>query len=130
MSNKCASAKSRISKRKRLNSDSRLSKHLPKLNETQVSEQVLSDITGKTGLAIIRAILAGEHDPRQLATLRDERCAKTEAEIVKALTGNYRTEHLFALKQAVALYDMYTTQIQECDPEPERLGQSRRPARD
>ena len=92
--------------------------------------QVLSDITGKTGLAIIRAILAGEHDPRQLATLRDERCAKTEAEIVKALTGNYRTEHLFALKQAVALYDMYTTQIQECDTELERLWQAQRPARD
>jgi hypothetical protein len=92
--------------------------------------QVLSDITGKTGLAIIRAILAGEHDPRQLATLRDERCAKTEAEIVKALTGNYRAEHLFTLKQAVALYDMYTTQIQECDTELERLWQAQRPARD
>jgi len=92
--------------------------------------QVLSDITGKTGLAIIRAILAGEHDPRQLATLRDERCTKSEAEIVKALTGNYRAEHLFALKQAVALYDMYTTQIQECDTQLERLWQAQRPARD
>jgi DNA-binding protein YbaB len=75
--------------------------------------QVLSDITGKTGLAILRAILAGEHDPSRLATLRDDRCAKSEAEIVKALTGNYRAEHLFALKQAVALYDMYTTQVQD-----------------
>jgi len=92
--------------------------------------QVLSDITGKTGLAIIRAILAGEHDPRQLATLRDERCAKTEAEIVKALTGHYRAEHLFALQQAVALYDMYTTQIQECDTELERLWTALQPPRD
>ena len=92
--------------------------------------QVLSDITGKTGLAILRAILAGEHDPSRLATLRDERCAKSEAEIVKALTGNYRAEHLFALKQAVALYDMYTTQVQDCDTELERLWQAQRPARD
>jgi transposase len=92
--------------------------------------QVLSDITGKTGLAIIRAILAGEHDPQRLATWRDERCAKSEVEIVKALTGHYRAEHLFALKQAVALYDMYTTQIQDCDTELERLWQAQRPNRD
>jgi transposase len=92
--------------------------------------QVLSDITGKTGLAIIRAILAGEQDPQQLATLRDDRCAKSAAEIVKALTGNYRAEHLFALKQAVALYDMYTTQVQDCDTELERLWQAQRPARE
>jgi transposase len=82
--------------------------------------QVLSDITGKTGLAIIRAIVAGQHDPRHLARLRDERCAKSEAEIAKALTGHYRAEHLFALKQAVALYDTYTAQIQACDVELER----------
>jgi transposase len=105
-----------------------MQKALPQMNGQLM--QVLSDITGKTGLAILRAILAGEHDPRQLATLRDERCAKSEAEIIKALTGNYRAEHLFALKQAVALYDMYTTQIQECDTELERLWQAQRPARD
>jgi len=92
--------------------------------------QVLSDITGKTGLAIIRAILAGEQDPQRLAQLRDERCAKSEAEIVKALTGNYRAEHLFTLKQAVTLYDLYTTQIQDCDTELERLWQAQRPVRD
>jgi transposase len=92
--------------------------------------QVLSDITGQTGLAILRAILAGEHDPQRLAQLRDARCAKGEAEIIKALTGHYRAEHLFALKQAVALYDMYTTQIQDCDTELERLWQAQRPARD
>jgi len=92
--------------------------------------QVLSDITGKTGLAIMRAILAGEHDPQQLAKWRDDRCAKSEAEIVKALTGNYRAEHLFTLKQAMALYDTYTAQIQECDTELERLWQAQRPERE
>lgn len=92
--------------------------------------QVLSDITGKTGLAIIRAILAGERDPQRLATLRDDRCAKSEAEIVKALTGNYRAEHLFTLKQAVALYDVYTGQLQDCDTELKRLWQAQRPDRD
>jgi transposase len=83
--------------------------------------QVLKDITGVTGQAIIRAILAGERDPVKLAQLRDPRCAKEEAEIAQALTGNYRPEHLFALKQALTLYDCYTVQIEECDQELERV---------
>jgi len=82
--------------------------------------QVLSDITGQTGLAIIRSIVAGERDPQHLAQFRDRRCARAEADIAKALTGNYRPEHVFALKQALALYDFYTAQIQECDAEVER----------
>lgn len=82
--------------------------------------QVLSDITGVTGMAIIREIVAGNHDPVKLAELRDPRCAKPESEIAKALTGNYRAEHLFALKQALALYDVYTEKIAECDEEIER----------
>ena len=82
--------------------------------------QVLSDITGATGMAIIRTILAGERDPHRLAALRDRRCAKGTAEIAKALTGNYRAEHLFALKQALTLYDAYTEQLRECDAEIER----------
>lgn len=77
--------------------------------------QVLTDITGVTGLAIIRAIVAGERDPHVLAHLRDPKVRKSEAQIAKALTGNYRPEHVFALKQAVALYDFYTEQISECD---------------
>jgi hypothetical protein len=80
----------------------------------------VSDITGVTGMAIIRAILAGERDPVQLAQLRQPGCAKSETEFVKALTGNYREEHLFALKQALSLYQAYTQQIQECDQELER----------
>jgi transposase len=82
--------------------------------------QVVKDITCQTGLAIIRAILAGERNPETLAALRNARCAKDEADFVKALTGNYREEHLFALKQAVELYDFYTTQLRACDAEIER----------
>jgi transposase len=78
--------------------------------------QVLSDITGTTGLAIIRAIVAGERDPQVLTRLRHGRCQRSEAEIAKALSGHYRPEHVFALKQALALYDFYTAQVQECDP--------------
>jgi transposase len=82
--------------------------------------QVLSDITGETGLAIIRAIVAGERDPVKLARLRNPRCAHSQDEIAKALTGHYRPEHVFALKQVLALYDFYTAQIQECDAEIEQ----------
>lgn len=82
--------------------------------------QVISDVTGVTGLSIIRAIVAGVHDPQQLATLRQPGCKKTEEEIAKALTGNYRQEHLFALQQALALYDFYSEQLRACDVEVER----------
>lgn len=77
--------------------------------------QVLSDITGTTGLAILRALVQGERRPHKLAQLRDPRCAHPAPEIAKALTGSYRPEHVFALKQALALYDSYTAQLAECD---------------
>jgi transposase len=82
--------------------------------------QAVKDITGVTGLAIIRAIVDGERDPKKLAALRQPGVKKTEAQIAKALTGNYRPEHVFALKQALALYDFYTEQLRECDAEIER----------
>ena len=84
---------------------------------------VISDITGQTGMAIMRDIVAGERDPVKLAQYRDPRCAKSEAEIAKALTGReaYRPEHVFALKQALALYDFYTEQMRACDAEIEQL---------
>jgi hypothetical protein len=63
--------------------------------------EVVSDVTGVTGLAILRAILAGERDPERLAALRDRRCQRSRAEIARALEGNWRAEHLFALKQAL-----------------------------
>jgi transposase len=77
--------------------------------------QVLSDISGTTGLTIIRAIVAGQHDPVELARLRHPRCHSSEDEIAKALTGHYRPEHLFSLQQALELYDFYTAQLQACD---------------
>jgi transposase len=79
--------------------------------------QVLTDITGTTGLAIIRAIVAGERDPVRLARFRDPRCAHSTEEIAKALTGHDRAEHVFALQQALALYDVYTAQVRKCDAE-------------
>lgn len=82
--------------------------------------QVLSDITGVTGMQIIRAIVAGERNPVTLAQFRDRRCRHSTDNIAKALTGNYRAEHVFALKQVLALYDFYTAQIVECDAEMER----------
>ena len=78
-------------------------------------QHVVSDITGVTGMAIIRAILAGERDPVQLARLRNDRCHHDEETIAKALHGQWREEHLFALAQAVALYDMYHEKIAACD---------------
>jgi len=76
---------------------------------------VVSDITGVTGLKIIKAILAGERDPRVLARNRSERCKHSSATIAKSLIGNYREEHLFALQQAVDLYEMYQAKIADCD---------------
>ena len=76
---------------------------------------VVADITGSTGLRIIRAILAGERDPKVLACLRHYSCHSSAETIAKALTGSYRTEHLFALEQALALYDAYHEKASACD---------------
>jgi hypothetical protein len=73
--------------------------------------QVLADITGVTSMQIIRAIVAGERNPVELARFRDPRCAHSAEHIAEALSGAYRDEHVFALKQALALYDFYTVQI-------------------
>jgi len=89
--------------------------------------QVLSDITGVTGLAIIRAIGAGERDPVQLAKLRNPKCQSSEEKIARALTGHYREEHVFALKQALSLYEVYTDQVRQCDDEIERKFAAIRP---
>jgi transposase len=76
---------------------------------------VISDVVGVTGLRIIRKILEGKHSPSDLATLREPSCTATEQMFVDALTGNYRPEHLFALEQAVALFDFHQKLIAECD---------------
>lgn len=83
--------------------------------------QVVSDITGVTGLNIIRAIVAGEHDPQVLAQMRNAKCKRSEEEIAAALQGHYQREHLFVLKQALAQYDFYDQQIRECDAELEAM---------
>jgi hypothetical protein len=76
---------------------------------------VLNDITGLTGMTIIRAILRGERDTKKLAAFRDPRCRQPVEVIEKSLSGNYRPEHLFSLKQAVELFDFYQQQILDCD---------------
>jgi len=77
----------------------------------------VSDISGVTGMAIIRAIVEGERDPRALARLRDRRCQKTEAQIAEELTGNWRPEHLFNLGQALKVYDQLSAVIADYDTE-------------
>ncbi len=77
--------------------------------------EVLSDVTGLTGLKISRAILNGVHDPRKLARLRDWRCRKDEDEIARALDGNWRPEHLAALELAYQLWQIYQKKLDEVD---------------
>jgi len=82
---------------------------------------VISDLTGKTGLAILEAILAGERDPHKLAELRDFRIKASAETIAKALVGDWRDEHLFTLRQALSAYRHYQQLLAECDQEIERL---------
>jgi transposase len=82
---------------------------------------VLSDISGETGMKIIRAIVAGERNPKILAQFRHHQCKKSHEEIAKSLEGHYRREHVFALKQALELYDFYDQQLEACDAELESM---------
>jgi len=82
---------------------------------------VVSDVTGATGLKIIRAIVAGQRDPTALAVFRDIRCKASPETICAALVGNYREEHVFVLSQSLALYDFYQARIAECDDAIEQL---------
>lgn len=82
---------------------------------------VITEITGVTGMTIIRAILDGERDPHRLALHRHGRCKADEATIAKSLEGTWREEHLFALRQAVELYDVYQQRIKACDDAMEAL---------
>jgi len=91
--------------------------HMQKaLNQMNLQlHHVLSDITGVTGLAILDAILAGERDPHVLAQQRDRRIKASRETIAKALVGDYRSEHLFTLRQSLASYRHYQALIAECD---------------
>jgi transposase len=73
--------------------------------------RAVSDLDGTTGMAILRAIVAGQRDPVQLAKLRDPRCHNSEATIAQELTGNWRTDHLFNLSQGLKMYDVLQERI-------------------
>jgi Transposase IS116/IS110/IS902 family. len=76
---------------------------------------VVSDITGITGMRIIKEILSGQRNPQILAGFRDHRCKNSEETIARSLEGNYRQEHLFSLKQSVELFEFYQEKIVDCD---------------
>jgi hypothetical protein len=78
---------------------------------------VLSDITGTSGMAILRAIVDGERDPVKLAQLKHQRVQSSTETVAQALQGDYRPEHLFALKTALELYDFYQLKLLACDEE-------------
>ncbi len=98
------------------------SSHVQRMQKalTQMNVQlhhVISDITGLTGLAILDAILAGERRPEVLAQLRHRNIKAKEKTIIKSLEGTWRREHLFTLRQSLAAYRNYQTQIEQCDSE-------------
>ena len=100
-----------------LRSQGRFVQHMQKAL-TQMNIQlanVISDVAGETGQRILRDIVAGERDGRALAQLRNARIRASEDEIAKSLQGNWRAEHLFALKQALDAFDFCGTQLAECD---------------
>ena len=76
---------------------------------------VISDISGTTGIAILRAIVAGERDPGRLSTLKNNRIRASREEIAQSLEGDWRSEQLFVLEQSLELYDTYLGKIAECD---------------
>jgi transposase len=82
---------------------------------------VVTDITGVTGMKILRAIVRGERDAEVLAAMRDVRVRASAETVRDALIGNYQPEHLFALKQSIELYDFYQTRVDDCDVEIERV---------
>ena len=85
------------------------------------THKAISDLGGLTGMRIVRAIIAGEHDPAKLAALRDPRCACSAEELQAALTGNYLPHQVLALKQALARYDLLAAQLAELDAEIEAV---------
>jgi transposase len=93
----------------------RMQKSLDQMNVRV--HRAVSDVDGVTGLAIVRAIVAGERDPQQLAALRDPRCRKSVAEIAEQLTGHWRADHVFSLTQALRMYDAIVERLQAYDRE-------------
>lgn len=93
----------------------RMQKSLDQMNVRV--HRAVSDLDGVTGMAILRAIVAGERDGRALAKLRDPRCRKSEAEIAEQLSGHWREDHLFSLRQALKIYDAVQERITEYERE-------------
>lgn len=93
----------------------RMQKSLDQMNVRV--HRAVAELDGATGMAIVRAIVAGERDPQRLAALRDRRCQKSAAEIAEQLSGHWRADHLFSLQQALKMYDSITERIQEYDQE-------------
>jgi len=93
----------------------RMQKYLDQMNIRV--HRAVSDITGVTGMTIIRAIVAGERNPERLAQMRDARCRNSERQIAEELTGNWRAEHLFNLRQALKMYDHLSDVIGDYDSE-------------
>ncbi|MFZ5885221.1 MAG: IS110 family transposase, partial [Chloroflexota bacterium] len=89
--------------------------------------QAVTDVMGVTGQKIMRMIVEGERNPKRLAELREPGCKHSEEEIEKALTGTWREEHLYVLKQSLELYDFYTEKIEACDEEISRRYEMTRP---
>jgi transposase len=101
------------------------SSHVQRMQKslTQMNIQlhnVISDITGETGLKIITSILSGNHDPVKLSMLKNKKIKASKKKIIKSLTGNYRDEHLFTLRQSLESYQFCHQQINRCDEEIEK----------
>jgi len=77
--------------------------------------KAITDITGKTGMLILHSIVAGQQDPAHLASFRDRRIKCSREELIKALTGDYRPEHIYALKTALEIYEFLQQRIVDCD---------------
>src|SRR5580692_3303233 len=93
----------------------RMQKSLDQMNVRV--HRAVSDIDGVTGMAIIRAIVNGERDPRRLAQLRDGRCARSEEEIAEQLSGHWREDYIFSLRQALKMHEAIQVQIGEYERE-------------
>jgi transposase len=105
-------------------------RHIQRMQKamTQMNIQlanVLSDVSGVTGQAIIKAILAGERDPQKLARFRDWRVKASQEEIARSLEGNWQEDLLFVLKQEQDNYDFCQKQMAECDQQLQQYLQQR-----
>lgn len=99
------------------------------LNQMNVRvHQAVSDLTGTTGLAMVRAMVAGERDPQKLAEFRDPHCRKSVEEITRLLTGHWRADHLFNLKKSLKMYDAHEEMIGEYEQEIQELMRQMTPA--